>query len=184
MEEARPEETPEKEVREEETPAGEVPEEMEEALKPQIFAVRTTVGQEKNAADMISARATNFNLQVVSVLAPADIHGYVFVEVLGGKSVVERVRSGIKHVKGLVGEEVPFEQIEKFLTPRPTVTGMEIDDIVELISGPFRGERAKIIRIDEAKEEITVELFEATVPIPVTVRGDAVKIIQKKEETE
>jgi transcriptional antiterminator NusG len=183
MEEARLEETPEKEAREEEAPAKEAPEEVEE-IRPQIFAIRTTVGQEKSVADMISARATNFNLRVVSVLAPADIHGYVFVEVLGGKSVVERVRSGIKHAKGLVGEEVPFEQIEKFLTPRPTVTGMGIDDIVELISGPFRGERAKIIRIDEAKEEITVELFEATVPIPITVRGDAVKIIQKKEETE
>jgi transcriptional antiterminator NusG len=162
---------------EEEVPAEEVP-------KPQIFAVRTTVGQEKNAADMISARAKNFNLRVVSVLAPFDIRGYVFVEVLGGRSVVERVRSGIRHAKGLVGGEVPIEQIEQFLTPRPTVTGMEIDDIVELVSGPFRGERAKIIRIDEPKEEITVELFEATVPIPVTVRGDAVKVIQKKEEAE
>ncbi len=155
---------------------------IEEAPKPQIFAIRTTVGQEKNAADMINARAKNFNLGVVAVLAPPDINGYVFVEVLGGKSVVERVRSGVKHAKGLVGGEVPIEQLEGFLTPRPSITGMEEDDIVELISGPFRGERAKIIRIDESKEEITVELFEATVPIPVTVRGDAVKVIQKKEE--
>lgn len=155
---------------------------VEEAPKPQIYAIRTTVGQEKNAADMIGARAKNFNLQVTAVLAPSDIRGYIFVEVLGGKSVVERARSGIKHAKGLVGGEVPIEQVEQFLTPRPTVTGMEIDDIVELVSGPFRGERAKVIRIDEAKEEITVELFEATVPIPVTVRGDAVKVIQKKEE--
>jgi transcriptional antiterminator NusG len=160
---------------EEEAQAGETP-------KPQIYAIRTTVGQEKNAADMINARAKNFNLGVVAVLAPSDIHGYVFVEVLGGKSMVERVRSGVKHAKGLVGGEVPMTQLEQFLTPRPSITGMEVDDIVELVSGPFRGERAKIIRIDEGKEEITVELFEATVPIPVTVRGDAVKVIQKKEE--
>jgi len=59
---------------------------------------------------------------------------------------------------------------------------MEIGDVVEMVSGPFRGERARIIKLDEGKEELTVELFEATVPIPVTVRGDAVKIIQKKEE--
>ena len=61
---------------------------------------------------------------------------------------------------------------------------MEVGDIIELTSGPFRGERARIIRIDEGKEEITVELFEATVPIPVTVRGDFVKVIQKKEKEE
>jgi transcriptional antiterminator NusG len=169
------------EVPNEEAPA-EVP--AEEAPKPQIFAVRTTVGQEKTTADMIDARAKNFNLQVVSVLAPPDIRGYVFVEVLGGKTVVERVRSGIRHAKGLVGGEVPISQVEQFLTPRPTVTGMKVGDIVELVSGPFRGERARIIRIDEPKEEITMELFEVTVPIPVTVRGDSVKVIQKKEEAE
>jgi transcriptional antiterminator NusG len=79
----------------------------------------------------------------------------------------------------LVSGEVPFDEIEHFLVPKPAVAGMEVGDIVELISGPFRGERARIIRIDEAKEEITVELFEATVPIPVTVRGDYVKVIEK-----
>jgi len=62
------------------------------------------------------------------------------------------------------------------------VTGMEAGDIVELIAGPFRGEKARIMRIDQSKEEITVELFEATVPIPVTVRGDHVKVIEKKEK--
>jgi transcriptional antiterminator NusG len=37
-------------------------------------------------------------------------------------------------------------------------------------------------RIDHSKEEITVELFEAVVPIPVTVRGDHVRVISKKKE--
>ena len=159
--------------------------ERQEERKSQIFAVRTTVGQEKTTADMIDARAKNFNLtDVLSILAPPDIRGYIFVEVFGGRHFIERVRQGIKHAKGLVGGEVPLEQLEQFLIPKPKVVRMNIGDIVELISGPFRGERAKIIRIDEGKEEITVELFEATVPIPVTVRGDAVKVIERKEEAE
>lgn len=154
---------------------------MEEPQKPAIFAIRTTIGQEKNTADMIASRAKNFKLPIKAVLAPTGIKGYIFVEGVG-KTTIERTRMGIKHGKGMVAGEVPITQIEQFLVPKAAVVGMEIGDIVELISGPFRGERARIIRVDEGKEEITVELFEATVPIPVTVRGDSVKILQKKEK--
>jgi len=156
---------------------------MEEVQKPTVFAVRSTIGQEKNTADMIVTRAKNFNLPIKAVLAPPGIRGYVFVEAIG-KSTVEQARVGIKHARGVVSGEIPMSEIERFLVPKPVVVGMEIGDIIELTSGPFRGERARIIRIDEPKEEITVELFEATVPIPVTVRGDFVKVIQKKEKEE
>jgi transcriptional antiterminator NusG len=52
-------------------------------------------------------------------------------------------------------------------------------DVIELIAGPFKGEKARVQKIDESKEEITVELFEAMVPIPVTVRGDHVRVLEK-----
>ena len=156
---------------------------MEDIQQPAIFAIRTTIGQEKNTADMIVARANNFQLPIKTVLAPPGIKGYVFVEVIG-KSNVERARVGIKHAKGMVTGEVPIDQISQFLVPKSAVTGIEVGDIVELISGPFRGERARITRLDEGKEELTVELFEATVPIPITVRGDSAKVIQKKEKEE
>jgi len=152
-----------------------------EEVKPEIFAIRTTIGQERNVADMIESRARNFSLPVQSIIVPPGIRGYVFVEAIG-KTTAERVRAGIKHAKGVVKGEVPFKEIDSFLTPKPVVSGMEVGDVVELTAGPFRGERARIIRVDETKEEITVELIEATVPIPVTVRGDYVKVIQKKEK--
>jgi len=156
---------------------------MEEIQKPAVFAVRSTIGQEKNTSDMIVTRAKNFNLPIKAVLSPPGIRGYVFVEATG-KSAVDQVRVGIKHAKGVIPGEIPMGEIERFLEPKPAVVGMEVGDIVEHTSGPFRGERARIIRIDEGREEITVELFEATVPIPVTVRGDFVKVIQKKEKGE
>ncbi len=156
---------------------------MEEIQKPAVFAVRSTIGQEKNTADMIVTRAKNFNLPIKAVLSPPGIRGYVFVEATS-KSIVEQARVGMKHAKGVISGEIPMDEVERFLEPKPVVAGMETGDIIELTSGPFRGERARIIRIDEGKEEITVELFEATVPIPVTVRGDFVKVIQKKEKKE
>ncbi len=53
-------------------------------------------------------------------------------------------------------------------------------NIVEVIAGPFKGEKARVQRIDEGKEEVTVELFEAMVPIPITVRGDHVRVLEKE----
>ncbi|HEX2065409.1 MAG TPA: transcription elongation factor Spt5, partial [Candidatus Thermoplasmatota archaeon] len=52
-------------------------------------------------------------------------------------------------------------------------------DIVELVSGPFRGEKAKVTRVDDTKEEITVELIESMVPIPITVKGEHVRVLEK-----
>jgi transcription termination/antitermination protein NusG len=49
-------------------------------------------------------------------------------------------------------------------------------------AGPFRGETAKVTHIDDTKEEITVELFESVVPIPITVRGEQVRVVKRKEE--
>lgn len=156
-------------------------EEKQEVVKPAIFAVRTTIGQEKSAADMIVKRAKTYNLPIKSVLAPPGIKGYIFVEA-EGETTVEQARSGMKHAKGVVGGEVSLSEIEHFLVPKPAVSGMEVGDVVELVAGPFRGEKARIMRIDQSKEEVIVELFEATVPIPVTVRGDHVKVIEKKEK--
>jgi LSU ribosomal protein L24A len=51
---------------------------------------------------------------------------------------------------------------------------------VELIDGPFKGEKAKIMSIDSGKEEVTVQLVESMVPIPVTVRAEAIRMLDKK----
>jgi len=91
---------------------------------------------------------------------------------------------GIRRARGIVKGETSFGEIDHFLEPKPLVSGIIEGDIVELIAGPFKGEKARVQQIDEGKEEITVELFEAVVPIPVTVRGDSVRVIQKEERGE
>ena len=58
------------------------------------------------------------------------------------------------------------------------------NDIVEIISGAFKREKAKVTRIDKAKEEVVVELLEAAVPIPITLKIDAVKVIRRPGEDE
>ena len=153
----------------------------EEVRKPAIFAIRTTVGEERNAADIVMTHAKKLNLPILAALAPSGIRGYVFIE-SPDKTAVERAGAGVKHIRGMVSGELPLSELEPFLVSRSVVAGMEAGDVIELLSGPFRGDRARIVHVDKEKEEVTVELFEATVPIPVTVRGDSIRVIQKKEK--
>ena len=161
----------------------EVPAEAaQEELPPtHIFALKTTINQEKSVGHMLGHKAGKQpQAGVRAVLAPPEIRGYVFVEA-EDRDLLEVIIKGVPHARGLVVGETAISEVEHFLVPKPAVSGIAEGDIVELVSGPFKGERARVQRIDAGKEEITVELFEAMVPIPVTVRGDHVRVLQKKE---
>ena len=57
-------------------------------------------------------------------------------------------------------------------------------DIVEIISQTFKGEQAKVTRIDKGKGEVVVSLLGASVPIPVTVKIDNVKVVRREDKVE
>jgi transcription termination/antitermination protein NusG len=151
----------------------------------EIFAVKTSIGHEKIVADMIAARAKKRDADVYAILSPQKLRGYVLVE---GKGM-ERLRTlikGLPKVRGVVqgDKSIALDDILGQLEPTSTVEGINEGDIVELISGPFKGEKARVEQIDKSKEEITVALIEAIVKIPVTVKGEAVRILEKEKEEE
>ncbi len=150
------------------------------ATRQAIMAVKTSIGHERSVADSIASRAKSSDAGIYSVLSPTTMRGYVFVEAMNAERLQQMVK-GIRRARGLVRGETSLDEIDHFLEPQPLVSGIMEGDIVELVSGPFKGEKARVQHIDESKEEITVELFEAMVPIPVTVRGDNVRVIEKEE---
>ena len=153
------------------------------AAQQTFFAIKTALGQEKDVVDAIGNRALRKDVAVFAILSPAKLRGYVFVEAMNKDRLKDVVR-GIKKARGVVEADVDlqFEEILPYLTPKPLVSGIRRGDIVELVAGPFKGEKARVQQIDEAKEEITVELFEAMVPIPVTIRGDSVRVLDKESK--
>jgi len=151
-----------------------------ESQKATVYAVKTTANQERSVANLLSMVARKENLDIRSVLAPEELKGYVLVE-SPMHEIVEHAIQNIPHAKTVVKGASSIAEVGHFLAPKPAVTGITEGDIVELISGPFKGERARVKRVDLAKEEITVELSEAMVPIPVTVRGDIVRVLSKEE---
>jgi len=147
-----------------------------------IIAVKTSIGQEIKVARDIGMRAKVRGIkEIYAILAPYNLKGYVLVETSRPDKILSLIR-GIKGAKGVVRGEMGMDDIRHYLTPAPAVIRISKGDIVELVEGPFKGEHARVIDIDEAKNEITVELFEAMVPIPITVKAEAVRVIERGEE--
>jgi len=145
-----------------------------------IFAVRTTTGQEKNVAESLASRAEKENLEVFSILATEDLKGYILIEAANKGALDDLVRKSFK-VKGIVPGETSVSELDHLLTPTKIIEHIDKGDIVELVGGPFKGERARVTRVDKHKEEITLELIDAAVPIPITVGIEQVKIISKQD---
>ncbi|HTT44802.1 MAG TPA: transcription elongation factor Spt5 [Thermoplasmata archaeon] len=143
-----------------------------------VLAIKTSRGYEREVADTLLARAEEKADVVFSLLVPSALRGYVFAEGMSFEGVREMLK-GIRKARGLVEGETTLKEVEPLLVPKITVEGFVEGAIVELISGPFKGEKARVKKIDQAKEEITVELIEAVVPIPVTVRGDHVRMLER-----
>jgi transcriptional antiterminator NusG len=147
-----------------------------------IFVVKTTANQERSVAGMLSQIARKENLDIRALLAPDELKGYVLVEAPDSGQVELAIQT-VPHARAVVKGQSSIEEIVHFLTPKPTVTGITEGAIIEVTSGPFKGEKARVKRVDEGHEEITVELFDSVVPIPITIRGDTVRILRKEEES-
>lgn len=158
----------------------EAPPQAEPQVDTKIFVVKTTVNQERAVANMLEKTARRQKLDIRSILVPGELKGYVLVE-CPYREIIEEAIQGIHHARSLVKGDTSLDKVEHFLTPKPLVTGITEGAIVELIAGPFKGEKARVKRVDETHEEITIELFDAIVPIPVTVRGDHVRVLSKEE---
>ncbi len=143
-----------------------------------FFAVKTSIGHERIAADMIAHRVKVTGEDVYAILSPQNLRGYVLVEA-ADEERLRHMLKGVRRVHNVVGGVTSLQEIDHYLTPKPVVSGIVEGDIIELIAGPFKGEKARVKQIDEGKEEITVELIESVIPIPITVRGDHVRVIEK-----
>jgi transcriptional antiterminator NusG len=163
------------------TPAAPQVPAVPEVFTNRIFAIKTTSKQERTVADnilkAIDTKATD--IKVASIIVPNELQGYVLIETPEQRNRIEQLVELIAHARVVTKGETSLAEVGHFLVPKPVVAGIDEGTIVELIAGPFKGEKAVVKRVDSAKEEITVELYESVVPIPITVRGDNVRVVEK-----
>jgi transcriptional antiterminator NusG len=145
-----------------------------------ILVLKTQMDQEKSVVDSLASKANLGEKDVYAIFSPPGLRGYVFVEGMNTDRLREKTRD-IKKARSFVDGDTNIDEISHYLQPVSAVIGIVEGDLVELVNGPFKGEIARVQQIDQSKEEITVELIEAMVPIPVTVKGDSVRVIEKEK---
>ena len=148
-----------------------------------IFIIKVTTNKEERAVDMISDRAIKKEINVFSVSRPHGLRGYILLEAEERDSAEEAVFN-LPYVKWIIGKTIGYEEIKNMVEPSATSVTIKDGDIVEIISEPFKKEKAKVIRIDKQKEEVVVSLLGAVVPLPVTIKLDNIKVIRRDEENE
>ncbi len=145
-----------------------------------ITTIRTTVGRENSVIKSLANKIKSMGFNVKSLFHPEELKGYIFLE--ADINTAEKLISGVPHVRSIIRKNISIEELRHFLENKKTEIVVNRGDVVEIISGPFKGERGKITRVDDTKHEVTVEFLEAAVPIPITVATDSVRVVEKAEE--
>ena len=164
-----------------------------------LYIVKTAIGSEKRVVEEMRARLSgtgtlhNVRGEIFSILHPHQMRGYVFVESsaqhhvekligrTGGRDQKNRgaiITTPLKNAKGVLGMS-PYEDVSAYLEPKAATSGIEVGCIVEIISGAFKGDKARVISITESKEEVSMELYEADIPMTLNMRGDHVRVIDR-----
>ncbi len=145
-----------------------------------IWGVRTTAGQESFVAELIAEKGKNVEGgSIYAVIVPPSqkgvIKGYILVEA-SDELTLRKIVRGTPHAKGVVPGATSVKEIEGLLKQAPLMKEFKVGQIVKITGGPFKGMRAKVLRVDPQKEEVTVELLEAAIKIPVTIEASNVII--------
>jgi len=146
-----------------------------------IFVVKVTTNKEDQTLDLIVDRIKRKSAPIFSVAHPHGLRGYLLIEA-DIREDAETAVYNLPYVKGLLSKTINLEEMENLVEPEVSEINIEKGDIVEIIAEPFKKEKAKVIRIDKVKEEAVVELLEAAVPIPVTVKIDNLRTIRRETE--
>jgi transcriptional antiterminator NusG len=145
-----------------------------------IRTIRTTVGRENAVIETLTNKIKNMGLAIKSIFHPGELKGYIFLE--GDEEVINELIKGIPHVKGIIRKEVSMNDIKKFLEVKKIEIKINRGDVVEVTGGPFKNEKGKVTRVDEAKSELTIEFLEAAVPIPITIPIESARLIEAAEK--
>ncbi len=146
----------------------------------QIYIVKVTTNKEDKALEMIADKVKKKKIGIYALARPHGLRGYIFLESPDHKHAEDAVFN-LPYVKGIIGETVTYDKVKQMLEPVAADIKIEKNDIVEIISEPFKNEKAKVVRIDKIKSECIVSLLGAAVPIPVTVKLDNIRVIRREE---
>ena len=148
-----------------------------------FIGVRVIAGQEYNVAAIIRTRLELMEkdkrkyYNVPSIVVPPNVQGQVYLETPHSYVAID-LSTGIKQYRGLMMGKVPLTELMKMIKREIKV---QINDVVEIITEPFRGFKAKVVDVDERNNTVKLLLFDTATNIPVTLPIKSVRVIEEKK---
>ena len=119
-----------------------------------LFALRTAANREDQVVDyLISKLERKPESGIIAVVRPHGMRGYIFIEATS-QTEAEETLQGVPYSRGLLPKEVNYNEIEHMLEQVKIAVNIQKNDIVQIIAGPFKREKAKITKINAAKKKI------------------------------
>jgi transcriptional antiterminator NusG len=157
---------------------------MEENDKPRYYILRVTANREEQVLGFIYSNALKKGFEVYGLVHPPGMKGYIIMEAKD-RQTAEAAANGVPYARGILKAGVDYTEIEHLIEiTKKKAINIKKNDIVEIIAGPFKREQAKVIRFDSTKAEVVVELLNAAVPIPITLKIDDVKVIRREDQSD
>lgn len=148
----------------------------------QYYIIRTVPSKEEKFLDSLyKVLDKKEDSGIYALFRPETVKGYVFVETKSLNAVVDAVR-GVPNNKGVIRTPINFLELEKYFEKEGEQVIVNERDIVEIVAGPFKGDKAKVIRIVPGKEEVVIEPFNMPVPIPITLSVDDIRVIESETD--
>lgn len=167
-----------------------------------LYVVKTAIGAEERCVAEMTARLSGSGTlsdvkdEIFTILHPTGMRGYVMVEASAQHHVEKLIgRSGginrasgvylstpLKNAKSVLDGEAPLKDILPYLEPKSVTSGIEVGCIVEITTGAFKGEKARITQVTDSREEVSMELYEQIIPMTLTMRGDHVRVIERVDD--
>jgi transcriptional antiterminator NusG len=147
---------------------------------PEFYIVRTVPSKEAKFLDQIwKVLSKKEGHGIRALFSPETVKGYIFAEAESLTSLIDSLRN-VPNMRGVIKTPVKPEELEKYFEEKGEAVVVNERDIVEIISGPFKGDRAKVIRVIPGKDEIIVEPLNVPVPIPITMGVDDIRVIEEE----
>jgi len=145
------------------------------------FLIKTTPGRERAVTESLAYKVIAEKTNIFSVTAPDELRGYVIIEARTSHPIDILIRD-VKNARSRLPGVLPEEEVTKYLGEKPTIESLSVGDIIEVKSGVFKRMKAKVVEMNTAANEITIELQEGTSPFPITLSADLVRLVGKGKE--
>ena len=133
-----------------------------------FYAVYVTSTMEERIALVIASRVQYMDLDIRSIVVPVDIKGYILLEVGNPAHLYEAIK-GLRHVKRKKPLLMKREEAIKLAQPVVEVPELEPGMVVQIIGGPFRGMRGRVVSVNESKGEVNLVLLESDIDLVLTL---------------